>query len=622
MRYIIILILSVIALSCYSQTDITNGMSGRNARNAINGNFDTVYNYTDGYYNVKDFGAVGDGSNLDNTAIESAINAAKTTNRAVYFPQGTYRCDTSISITGLTKNDYIEIIGAGNVILDFSNITDYYTGGLVFESDTIVGVDVTYDVAGGDTLFYADLSGKGVVRDDIVQFYSTDAWSTNAKRGEYLKIRQNIGDTIFSVYKGFVDDYTAASTSVQPTNMASLKISNITIIYDSIWHGSAFSPSNIKCINMRDVLISYVRSHDNRTRNFDMQNCYNVTVENCVTYETDRLGKGYGVHAAGSQHVEVSNCMFDAVRHGFTTDAGIYHSMPARFCNVHHCTVSGTRGNSTMLDTHPESEYITFEYNEIFGGGIGIRDHNTTVRYNTLYVTDNSSGWIAISNNNIYEEGFYEIIGNRNVDLGEGSPTAFIAIYGYINTTMDRVVISGNTGSSSSRPMLIQGNVQYLTINELHINDNILTKTGSGDYYAVVFIDDDDIKIGKLFMDNNKLINETPGTNSLGVIVAIDTVSYAKMTNNYITSVNSDYLVRIVTTNDIPQFIYSYNNHDGGGAATFANINKLIYQNNISNVGTSIPNTVDSLWIMGNVNLDGTAVSNSAGWVYNSGNPW
>lgn len=60
------------------------------------------------FINVKDYGAVGDGSTDDSSAIQAAINAAKPTSVAanglpdnssvIYFPKGTYLVNTSISV--------------------------------------------------------------------------------------------------------------------------------------------------------------------------------------------------------------------------------------------------------------------------------------------------------------------------------------------------------------------------------------------------------------------------------------------------------------------------------------------------------------------------------------------
>jgi hypothetical protein len=49
---------------------------------------------------VKDFGAKGDGTTNDTTAIQNAINAAITANQALYIPAGTYKVTSSLTING------------------------------------------------------------------------------------------------------------------------------------------------------------------------------------------------------------------------------------------------------------------------------------------------------------------------------------------------------------------------------------------------------------------------------------------------------------------------------------------------------------------------------------------
>jgi hypothetical protein len=59
------------------------------------------------YYNVKDYGAVGNGSTNDTTSVQAAINATHTNGGIVWFPAGTYLCDA------LTAYDNTSIYGAG-----------------------------------------------------------------------------------------------------------------------------------------------------------------------------------------------------------------------------------------------------------------------------------------------------------------------------------------------------------------------------------------------------------------------------------------------------------------------------------------------------------------------------
>lgn len=69
-------------------------------------------------FNVKAYGALGDGTTNDTTNIQSAITAAQTSGGTVYFPQGNY------SITGLTvtaSNVTIRGAGAGATTLTMRN---------------------------------------------------------------------------------------------------------------------------------------------------------------------------------------------------------------------------------------------------------------------------------------------------------------------------------------------------------------------------------------------------------------------------------------------------------------------------------------------------------------------
>ncbi len=57
--------------------------------------------------NVKDFGAIGDGSTNDSAAFQSAINAASTTGGSLYVPKGTYSAD------GLIVKPRVKLFGDG-----------------------------------------------------------------------------------------------------------------------------------------------------------------------------------------------------------------------------------------------------------------------------------------------------------------------------------------------------------------------------------------------------------------------------------------------------------------------------------------------------------------------------
>ena len=63
-----------------------------------------IHSFLGNFVNVKDFGAVGDGSTNDSDAIATADAALGTTGGTVYFPAGTYNTTRSLTPrTGVTR---------------------------------------------------------------------------------------------------------------------------------------------------------------------------------------------------------------------------------------------------------------------------------------------------------------------------------------------------------------------------------------------------------------------------------------------------------------------------------------------------------------------------------------
>lgn len=63
----------------------------------------TVNEKAQDYISVKDFGAVGNGTTDDTTAIQNAVNFGITNGKAVHFPAGNYNVTQQITITGAVK---------------------------------------------------------------------------------------------------------------------------------------------------------------------------------------------------------------------------------------------------------------------------------------------------------------------------------------------------------------------------------------------------------------------------------------------------------------------------------------------------------------------------------------
>lgn len=95
------------------------------------------------YINVKDLGAVGDGSTDDSLAFNNAVIAAQATNKSVYFPSGDYLLNTPSTLT-----NRIFLVGDGSVTI---------TGNITYNCQTFpASADGTRSLLPTDPFFSAE----------------------------------------------------------------------------------------------------------------------------------------------------------------------------------------------------------------------------------------------------------------------------------------------------------------------------------------------------------------------------------------------------------------------------------------------------------------------------------
>ena len=100
--------------------------------------------------NVKDYGAVGNGSTADATAIQAAINAVPAAGGTVYFPAGTYIIPKTIGLLCSKSNvrflgessgsilKYSLVSGATKVLLDIDSASNVSVEGITFDGNAAV----------------------------------------------------------------------------------------------------------------------------------------------------------------------------------------------------------------------------------------------------------------------------------------------------------------------------------------------------------------------------------------------------------------------------------------------------------------------------------------------------
>jgi len=159
-----------------------------------------------GVFNVKDFGATGDGAANDTAAIQAAITAASVSGGTVYLPNGTYLVSSTLTIT--SNNVEIEGQSKGGVIITRSG--DY-----------------------GHTFDFHGNSGTGAALTDCsiksMTIKSTGLTTSGAHINFVGVTRSNISDIYF--YNGFV--------GMQLNGSTACTVSDIYLVFDNLYTGSA-----------------------------------------------------------------------------------------------------------------------------------------------------------------------------------------------------------------------------------------------------------------------------------------------------------------------------------------------------------------------------------------------
>jgi hypothetical protein len=136
-------------------------------------------------FNIKDFGAIGDGVANDTAALQAAINAIPSIGGSIYIPAGRYKITSTITIYNKTVSIYGDGSGQSTAATDGSIIVFHSLGtsnGFVFDNvdgaymrDIAIGADASTRPTGGYLVVYQGTSAG---------FYHAD-WQNVSVAGGY-----------------------------------------------------------------------------------------------------------------------------------------------------------------------------------------------------------------------------------------------------------------------------------------------------------------------------------------------------------------------------------------------------------------------------------------------------
>lgn len=279
------------------------------------------------YYNVKQYGAKGDGSTDDTIAIQAAINAAaggvtngtNTVGGVVVFPPGAY------IHTGLVIYSFIHLWGSGigATILQLKNGAN---------ADSVQGYNAASLIGGSSTGGVANWSIKDLTIDG----------NKSNQTGVSFGIRQ--------YGYGFI----LQNVRVRNTYSDALR---------SDWNGGASSPGN----DSMEAQVNNCKFHDTGTSSMGVNwtGPHDSQFANCISYKTGSHAFYVGPNAGGMQF---TNC------HGWGMSTGV-SALSFFFEGISVCVNCAAEGSDTMQVVMLANGCV-WSGGRIFSGGIASNNTN------------------------------------------------------------------------------------------------------------------------------------------------------------------------------------------------------------------------------------------------------
>lgn len=321
------------------------------------------------FYNVKDYGAAGSGSGDDSQEVQAAIDAAAAAGGGtVFFPAGTYRMLTGLSLTSLVR-----LLGAGRgaTVLDFSAMTTPVNNAAIYAGGSLTTLPALgSDIAkGGSTITFA--SAPSVSARDVLMIWNSADFSFSPARsyyraGEIVRVVSVSGSTAtlaFGTYAGYAS---GGTVSVRRMNPATVSIADLSVTAKTGTDGITLE----LCANS---LLDNVAVTGSDNANFSVRRSYEMEIRNCwsVGYTTN-IGLNYGLTVDSVQRCTVQGGHFDTTRHGVTTgSSSAFGGVPLRDFVITGAMVSSSSagGGETGMDLHGSAERITMA-NCVFPNGV------------------------------------------------------------------------------------------------------------------------------------------------------------------------------------------------------------------------------------------------------------
>jgi polygalacturonase len=428
------------------------------------------------FITVKDFGAVGDGVTDDSASIQASLNFLNTEGGGtLYFPSGTYKCLSTL--TGYSKT---KLIGGPDVVLDFSSVTQDFSGmnadkGLMVfrgtaSAEVVLAVDAEYKTnklqvpdasvfAEGD-LIELSMNAEGSFPETGI---ASRSGQLNIVTGVYTSTNNIVLDTVVLEPLNYTVANGARIRKITP-------VENI-VIEGITFKGSGRPPSTtvygqngVRVFFGRNVTVKNCKFEEIDGRSVEVIGCHHFNIENNELY-FDKLGDNneisYGIVFSSSQYGAIRNNKVVNPRHGIVSShlssalTNKYYGI-SRFVVIDSNFITGNYGDIESdgwvrahagISTHNDAEFLTITNNHVSGcrWGINARTFNMVISNNILEF--NAAAGVYLSG--LYRD--LEISGNQIIGGGSsitGSTDATVIAEAHPNIRITDNAIS-RSGSVS-----------------------------------------------------------------------------------------------------------------------------------------------------------------------------